>query len=133
MNKVIAISLALILLISNIGLALGTHFCCGEAVESQLMVGHNHMPDMEKDCPENGDHLETEACCEDKYQALQIEDDYKSGFVQTNNLDLVIAFVQVFLNLNFPEKTEQDFLTYLKSSPLQADKDIIILVQSFLL
>jgi hypothetical protein len=132
-NKIITISLAFILLISNLGLALGTHICCGEAVKSSLTVGHSHMADMDKDCPEEGKHLKAEVCCEDKYQPLLIEDDHKPGIIQTNDLNLVIAFVQVFLNLNFPEKTEHDFLTYLKSSPLQSDKDIIILVQSFLL
>jgi hypothetical protein len=133
MNKVITISLALILLLSNIGLALGTHICCGEAVKSSLTVGHSHMADMDKDCPEEGKHFEAQVCCADKYQSLQIEDDHKPGIIQTNDLNLVIAFVQVFLNLNFPEKTEHDFLSYLKTSPPQPEQDIIILVQSFLL
>ncbi len=64
MKKILAISLALIMLSTNTGLSMATHYCGGLAVKSQLVLGHESldcgMSNMDKVCeapPLEGIHL----------------------------------------------------------------------------
>lgn len=138
MKKLLAISLALILLTSNIGLAMVTHYCGGQAVKSQLMIGSNHldcgMADMnmatEQD-PEAIDYTSS-GCCENQYQTFEIEDDYQINLSQLSlNLDFVVAFVHSFWNVVLLSETEHP--QYTNYSPPLLLRDIPLLHQVFII
>ena len=73
MRKAIAISLSFILLLSNVGLTLASHYCGGHVVESQLMIGANNldcgMPDMGATCANDdaANSVQSIPYCENHY------------------------------------------------------------------
>ncbi len=136
MKKVMAISLALVLLTSNIGLAMVTHFCGGKAVKSQFVIGHGNlgcgMSDMEMASGQKpaGMEYEPSGCCEDQYHSFEIEDDF--NLLQLSlNLDFVAAFVPAFLD--FALSSEDEHPMYGHYSPPLLLKDIPILHQVFII
>jgi hypothetical protein len=147
-RKTIAISLALLVLFSNMGLAIATHYCGGMAVESKLMLGHEPldcgMTDMdmatvdmgnmdEQPCQSEQTHaiqLKKTPCCENEYQSLDVEGDYELKVVQPSlNLEFVAVFAVSFLRIAFP--TEIPSPQYANYSPPLIDQDIAILYQVF--
>lgn len=80
MRKLIAISLSCILLLSNVGLTLASHYCGGEAVESSLLLGGGDLDcgmDMSAAACENPQPPKTTfhapPCCENHYTVLKTE------------------------------------------------------------
>lgn len=139
MKKIFAISLALILLVSNIGLTLATHFCGGQAVKNEIMLGHNHLdcgvPHMEAPACESKlsahQHLKAHSCCENQYRILQVEDDFKSNLVQELNLDFALTFVQSFVAFALSAKIQKP--QYANYSPPLLLRDIPVLNQVFII
>lgn len=140
MKKSLAISLALILLLSNAGITMATHFCGGQAVMNKVMLGQGHlncgMPDMDTDCESEsneGIHYKTNPCCENHYQSLEVEDDYhQSNIVQLNiNIDFAIALIHTFLNIEL--FSEDDKPQYANYSPPLLLRDITVLNQVFII
>ena len=101
MKKLLAISLALILLFSNIGLTMATHFCGGHAVASEISIGHKQlgcgMPDMDVHKhfePLKGIHFKALDCCENDFQNILIEDEFNSNPIfNTISVDIVTFVV----------------------------------------
>lgn len=138
MKRTLAISLAFILLLSNVGIIMATHLCGGEPIMSQMMLGSGKldcgMPDMDTDCEsEKGIHYKTNPCCENHYQSLEVEDDYhQSNIVQLNiNIDFAIALVHTFLNIEL--FSEDDKPQYANYSPPLLLRDITVLNQVFII
>jgi len=136
MRKVLAISLAFILLLSNVGVTLATHLCGGQALMSRIMVGSGDldcgMPGMDSE-PENGIHYKAKPCCENHYQSLEVKDDYQpSKILQLDfNLDFAVALVHTFLNIGlFPEINKPQQANY---SPPLLPQDITVLNQVFII
>lgn len=136
MKKLISIALTLILLISNVGFTMATHFCGGEAVKSELMLGQKQlgcdMPDMERHGESDSTtRFDAKGCCDNHYQALTIEDDYSLKLVKTLNFDFAIAFVHVFLKSDIPAEFEKQ--QYAHYSPPLLLRDLPVLNQVFLI
>src|SRR5690554_3500545 len=138
MRKVLAISLAFILLLSNVGVTLATHLCGGQALMSRIMVGAGDldcgMPGMDSDSePENGIHYKAKPCCENHYQTLEVKDDYQpSKIVQLDfNIDFAVALVHTFLNIGL--FLEADKPPYGNYSPPLLLRDITVLNQVFII
>lgn len=121
------------------GFAVATHYCGGLAVESQLVFGHEAldcgMANMDKDCeipPLEGMHLTKKPCCQNEYQSLNLEDDFKPTITQsTVNVEFVAAFIISFLQLPlFSTNEESQYANY---SPPLIDQDIPVLHQVFLI
>ena len=136
MKRILAIFLALILLTTNIGLAMATHYCGGEAVKTQLMLGHGHLDcdmsgmDMGAENTEKGPKAKN--CCENQYQTFEIDGDYHPGFAQLIfNLDFVVALVHTFLSIAPVPETEKS--PYAHYSPPLLLRDIPVLNQVFLI
>lgn len=123
-------------------LSVGTHFCCGEAMVTKILLGDTRlvsgMQDMEGACNDsnrsntNELHFENVPCCENKYQALQSTDEFIKD-VETHSFrpDFTFAFIYTNLDLEIhPNSTHQFFTEYI-SPPLE--KDIQILFQTFLI
>ena len=132
-----AISFALILLVSNMGFAMAVHYCGGLAVESQLMVGHYPldcgMPDMDmEDEPIKDIQLNPQDCCDNQYQFLDVDDDFLSAHLSLSfNVDLFITFIHTWLNVVL--LSEADKPQYASYSPPLLLRDIPVLHQVFLI
>lgn len=127
------------LLLSNTGYTMATHYCGGEAVESKLMlIKHNldcGMPDMEQECEEdmpNGHQLSPKPCCQNEYQTFQVDDTFKTQVIEVApNFVFVAAFVQRFI-LHTLYKSDT-FPKYTDYTPPLPEQDIQVLFQSFLI
>ncbi len=141
MKKVFSILVSFMLLASHMNLAIGTHFCGGEAVETKIMLGDTHlgcdMPDMEEPCNDSEKsntkkvRFENIPCCKNEYQIVQVTDEFvKEVAPQSFNIDFAVAFIYTTLNSDlFPESTHP-FSTEYISPPLK--KDIQVFFQTFL-
>ena len=143
MKKITSIVLSMLLLTSQIGFAVNTHFCGGQAVKSSLSIGlHNpncEKADKKQECKfhANSDHSESDStkaksCCENTHEIFQIDDlpstqsevlSVKPGFLMAS----IHTFVHPPIFSNFNEVINPHF------PPPQPDIDIQVLFQSFLL
>ncbi len=142
MKKFLSIFLSILLLASSAGVTMATHYCGGQAMVSQLMLGlaglDCGMNDMDKDTAcktEDGSsesHLKTENCCENQYLSIDSEDTVitKLSF-HSPDLKFFLALAFTYLGLHY---TGVDHTTrYLNYSPPLLAQDIPVLHQSFLL
>ena len=137
MKKLIAIFLGLILLVSNMGVALATHYCGGSAVKSKLAVG---ISDLDcgmamADCnyiPGKNLILNSQSCCENHYQIFQTDDHLSSAMLQINHIeDFHFNILSSPLNITyFPEA---EITRYNNHSPPYPEKSIQVLFQTFLI
>lgn len=139
MKKAIAISLTIILLFSNLGFALGTHYCGGEAVMSRVLLGEAElscgMTAMESDC--ESDHgedfsMKNTNCCENEYHSAFVDDNFNPELVkqiQIFSLALVFLYPDYFIAL-FPSVEKTFYSDY---SPPPLEKDLRVLFQTFLI
>jgi len=127
------------MLSTNMGFAVATHYCGGLAVESQLVLGHQSldcgMTSIDESCetsPMDGMQLSEKPCCENKYESIDAEDDFKPTVVQSSvNFEFIAAFFVTFLHLPLSSRHEEfEFSNY---SPPLIDQDIPVLHQVFLI
>lgn len=137
MKKFLSISLCFILLFSNLGLAMATHYCGGQAVKTGLTIGHGHldcgMPDMDMDSEESKQGINANNCCENQYQFLEVEDDYRSSLVQiTFNPDFAfLVFAHSLFSVELAQKSSK--VKYSHYSPPLLLRDIPVLNQIFII
>lgn len=134
--------MVLVLVTANLGLTISTHYCQGEAIESQINLLPEDlncgMMDIRNSCNlpvehhDDETHIDNIPCCENEYQTFQLTE----YFVQeatpiTFNVDFAIAIVYDTSNLDlFPNSTQQSYTEY-HSPPIE--KDIQVLFQTFLI
>lgn len=134
LKKLMSISLALLLLLGNIGLTVGTHFCGGHAVASEMMIGEKHldcgmgMMDMSSHGDE-GTHF-SKSCCENQYVSIESEELFKQELSEKVAPVFVAVAVAKFL---FSFDVERNFqqLGFKDTSPPLPDQDIQVLHQVF--
>lgn len=108
MKKALAVILSFVLVVSNISLTYATHFCGGEAIESQLMLGTQDLtcgmifPESTCNELENNCQQPTEMdsnCCDNEYLQFSVDENFNTNSsIQLPNFDFVIAFVHSFIN-----------------------------------
>ena len=138
MKRVIAISLATLILFSSVGFTFGTHYCGGHAVLSELVLGHEHldcgMTDMDQECakPDSGHSLMAKSCCNNEYVQLYLDDDLQNGH---SNLTVDHSFlVALVMSLNHPERIEEsNELFFSDQHPPPLEQDYQVLYQTFLI
>lgn len=108
MVKGISISLAFLMLITNVGLVHNAHICGGEVLEDSFSLGAEKlscgMEALRQDCahltaPSDGEqHLHSQPCCENEHQLLRYDEDARPS-APTEILAPVFlqAFAQVFV------------------------------------
>jgi len=138
MKKALSLFLAFILLFSNAGFTLATHYCGGEALMSRIVVGSEPigcgMPGMdESDSAGKDTHSKTTPCCENHYQPIEVEDEFHPSKILQLSIqaDFITAFVPVFLF--FPRYPEQEEPRYAHYSPPLLLRDLPVLHQVFLI
>ncbi len=110
----LSILFAFFILISNLGIAVGTHFCGGKAVESKLMFHqeglHCGMDFSQMACDDHSKDGEVikNACCENDFLTLDVDDNYNYQDVKVK-IDPVfvvaftVSFLQIHLNSSIKE------------------------------
>ena len=139
MKKIVAISLAFILLFSNLGFAVGTHYCGGEEVMSRFLLGESAlscgMAAMESNCDsDHGDGLSfsKSGCCENEYRSFQVDDNYHPELVKlVQNFSFAVAFFYTDYFTGLFPSVEKTF--YSDYSPPPLEKDLRVLFQTFLI
>ncbi len=140
MKKLIAIFLTLLMLSSSTGLALGTHYCGGKAVKTQLVIGHADidcgMAKVSEKCEAGANGkvpmLQKKPCCQNHYASVDTDNSlaYKT-VISTNYLNFLMVFAPTFLMFNSSSLEENNiFLTY---PPPFLKRDVQVLFQSFLI
>jgi hypothetical protein len=138
-KQIIAISLALIMLTSQLGIAMNTHFCGDIAVKSALSIGEEHldcgMATMDGDCESDGinhDNISSPSCCKNLHQVLHSDDNFKN---QVNEIQFSPTFIVAFLHtyINALEELHEDKNKCYFESPPPVTADIQVLYQTFLI
>jgi hypothetical protein len=129
LKKVISIFLLAIMLLGNVGITYGTHFCMGMAMKSELMIGHEHMDcgmAMDESIPSESDqtHFSAPPCCENQYVSVETDD----TFTKSLSLELANTFVAVTLS-SILYTVEVDFSI---DEPLANDTSPPLLKQDFI-
>jgi len=136
MKRVISILLTIIFLTSNVGVALATHYCGGKVFKQSIVFdGVQLNCGMEKSSNLSCVQFETtitDNCCKNEVQRFKIKDRYNDS---TAKVILSAQFVKVFLAsyielVAFETKVHA---TYLHYNPPLPDRDISVLIQSFLI
>lgn len=116
------------MLLGNVGFTYGTHFCMGMAVNSELMLGHEHMDcgmgmDDSKSEETDQTHFSAPPCCENQYVSVESDD----TFTKSLSLDLQHTFVAITLATAL-YVVDVDFST---NEPLANDTSPPLLKQDF--
>ncbi len=140
-KKIIAISLLLILLLSNVGLSVATHYCGGHAVKSGLSLGGSALDcgmsersAASPECDRSGNHLKPERCCENYRQVLQTDDNHSPDVISAV-LDIAFGLVPHhydFLSKKLFSREKSPKAFFYPPPPLPA-RDVQVLFQSFLI
>ncbi|MFO7862463.1 MAG: hypothetical protein R6U85_00545 [Salinivirgaceae bacterium] len=141
MKKVFSISLALMLLASHMSLVIGTHYCGGMAVESEIVFGASYLscdmaemeqPSTHSEAPGTATFcFENIPCCENEFRTIQLTDEFIKEAVRLNFEANFVWFVDYpTLDLNV-KVTAQPLITLFSMPPIE--KDIQVLFQTFLI
>jgi hypothetical protein len=127
------------MLISQLGIAMNTHFCGDIAVKSALSIGEEHldcgMANMDTDCDldeSDHDNLSSQSCCKNLHQVLNSDDNFKN---QVNEIQFSTNFIVVFVQsyINALEEIHEDRNKFHFESPPTVTTDIQVLYQTFLI
>lgn len=137
-KRFLAISFALLILLSNMGFTFTTHYCGGHAVQSKLMIGLGDlgcgMESMDNSCESLPDQesLKPKACCDNDFITFDIEDEYNSGIEKISiDTKFAFSFIYTFYQLNLDEANQ--IIALSDHPPPLLERDIQSLYQTFLL
>lgn len=141
MKQVFAIFLTLLMLTTNVGISLATHYCGGKAVKSSVSFTQNYLEcgmtvQDEQACekiPET-DSIKQEKCCKNTFSTFSIEDDFNNSTPASLTFDdikleatFVFSFVQNYFFI------QEEAKVFSASSPPLIKQDKTILYQVFLI
>lgn len=138
MRRVAAIFFILLIFVSGSNITLGTHFCGGYAVDSQVMLGHQHldcgMKGMDSKMAMNESSHEAmlfAGCCDNEYQTLLTDDNFHQVKLKIQHDWSFIPVPKISLAaLELQDNTTSSFEEY---SPPLIERDFTVLHQSFLI
>jgi len=134
MKKVLSILLAVMFLISSTGFTISSHKCGGKIHKQSLdFVAADLNCGMEKSerqpCENN---TLKDNCCQNEFQSFKVTEEFQaSADTEQLNPQFLIAFTTASINLFIGEKNTYN--KYINYSPPLPDKDIPVLIQSFLI
>ena len=135
MKRLLSISLAFLLLLSNMGLSIASHYCGGHKVLSELVIGSKKLNcGMKAMVCKNNNHapsIQKKHCCDNELLSLDSKDNFNSNLHQLDvNAPFLIAFVYSYLQFHFPTKEKGHLPVY---SPPVLKIDRLVMFHSFLL
>lgn len=140
LKAIISIFLAAIFLAANLQLRIGTHFCGGEAVKSEIVSGHSEMTcgmtkednSCERKINYYSNAFSEKECCQNEFSSLQIEEEfnYKINFENSVQISIDLALNSISL-LFF---TGDNTYSYKPDRPPPLiSKNLQVLFQTFLI
>jgi len=136
-RKLLTILLAILMLISNIGISINTHYCSGHQVAQSLSFGISDldcgMNNMDQTCDHDPNkNTLSKSCCKNVHQLLQVEDSFVMHATASGiNPFFVIAFVQTIAQERILLPAKQQFFTNYHIPPPK--KSAQVLFQTFLI
>ncbi len=135
-KKIISIALIIILIASNIGLSMNTHFCGGKAVETSFSIGIDRltcgMPQSEKTPLSSETSFQAKPCCEDQHQVLEVDEKAEAKTITSViSVPFLVAYTTLFILPAFAVDVEKPHFPYY--SPPIPKQDAQVLFQSFLI
>ncbi len=124
MKSAFSIFLATLVLVATSGVGITKHIC-GNRVASVSMTG-----DAGCTC---GAMEDAASCCHSERQFFQVDDDFSVAPVQSLDFSAAAILSVVAYNLSFDHLVEEGQTKYLNYKPPIPDKDIPVLIQSFLI
>ena len=133
-KKIISISLVIILIASNIGLSMNTHFCGGKAVETSLSIGIDRltcgMPLSKKTPLPSESSFQAKPCCEDQHEIVELDGDAEStSATSLISVPFLVAYSAAFIQSTLFVTAHNTHFPY--DSPPIPKQDTQVLFQSF--
>lgn len=133
MKKVASFILAFVFLGSNLGFAVGTHFCGGHAMETEVMLGYDDlscgmMPEAAVDTNHEHPSIHSVPCCLNEFSSLQIEDDFDSAPKATLQATAILISLFVVADYTFDFNPKSNFILH---APPALPDDVSIRLQVF--
>lgn len=135
-KSIFSISLIFVFLVGITGINLDTHYCCGEVIKSEFSIYPKTLScgmSMDK-APVRNDNEESFStlCCENEHLSFQVDNDYLKYNKHAQyipQMDIVPVDIELATEFtcNQPKYEEMGY------SPPPIDRDIVVLVQSFLI
>ena len=121
---------------SSMGFTFTTHHCGGFIHNKSLSIGIEDLScgmESKEEIPcEETDYFINDNCCQNEFQEFKITDKFQPATHEIDvDLQFVIAFIDTYIQLISAEKEE--YSKYLNYQPPLPDKDIPVLIQSFLI
>ncbi len=139
MKRIVAISLAIILLMSNLGLTVATHYCGGHAVRSGLLLGGGDfdcgMMDVGTDYRDTSakyTHFAAEHCCKNLHQTLQTDNNLQTD-LSVPEFHAPVTVLAPYAFHYFEPVTAVEIAPFRIDPPPLSERDIQILFQIFLI
>jgi len=138
MKKIVAIFLILTVLISSIGISVNTHICKKKGVIKSYYVDSGECTcetEVTHKCCHKPVKQEKKGCCQDETEFFQLDFDYTTQIEDVSlNPDLLFASALIYAIFNPVLLVENTNITeYSHYSPPIPDRDIPVLIQSFLI
>ncbi|NRA11722.1 MAG: hypothetical protein HRT57_07195 [Crocinitomicaceae bacterium] len=135
LKSIFSISLIVIFLAGIVGINYDTHYCCGEEIAAEFsIIPHPLTCGMMGQDSDNENEGETisQVCCETDHLAFEIDNDYVKYAMHDHDIQQVdiIPMDVVLATAQLRAKPQYQDLGY---SPPPLDRDIIVLIQSFLI
>lgn len=141
MKKIIALSLSLILLLSNVGFSVATHYCGGHAVKSALTLGGETVDcGMKEDagtpheCQRARHTLGVRHCCDNVQQVIHTDNSRPASLITLNfgySGEMGLTPYLFFSSLSASDCATSSVIPYLPP-PLPA-RNVQVLFQTFLI
>ena len=127
LNKIATVFLSLILVVSTIGIVVNKHYC-GDTLRD---VAIQHQAEK---CVGEMSMGEGTGCCEDTVEEYQVDEYNKLAFEYDSSAELFELGTVENILLDFDELWEvSSHIDYLNYKPPLIERDVPILVQSFLI
>lgn len=136
MKKAIALLMSFLLLGSQVGFSVATHYCGGEVSDRAIsLLGEElscGMESMEKSCAFANSGISEKSCCDDESNVYQLNEDFQQ---KQRSIDSQTNFLAVFaINYFLLFDTEQVAENYqVPPQPPLIQQNTQVLFQSFLL
>ncbi|MFB9296945.1 HYC_CC_PP family protein [Persicitalea jodogahamensis] len=139
MKRFLTIALAILLLMSNMGFTVATHFCGGQAVMSGLRLGGGdwdcgmvHEASDHREDDRNCTRLAEEACCKNQHQTIQTDNTLSTDFPAPQFHASAVG-IAVFPLPYFERFTVLEAEPFRIDPPPLPERDVQVLFQTFLI
>ena len=139
MKKGLSIFLSALLIISSTGFTVSNHYCGGllEKVEigfsgEQIVCKMSKVDDI---CTKHSStkKIKNASCCSNLFIHLALEDDFENAKVEEKDFSLNFLIAYSFVSAGYVYADQQKDFNLLLYTPPLLDRDVPILIQSFLI